>query len=96
MLARHAPGRARDDGFEVVPFANEIGQEFSPAISPDSKRIAYTWDGNKDNYDIYIKDVGKGTASRVTHNAAAELNPPGPRMGPGSSFFAWLESGPTS
>src|SRR3984893_9163541 len=56
MFVRHAPGRARDDGFEVVPFANEIGQELSPAISPDGKHIAYTWDGNKDNYDIYIKD----------------------------------------
>ncbi|MDT7816002.1 MAG: hypothetical protein QOJ42_5918 [Acidobacteriaceae bacterium] len=75
MLARHAPGRARDDGFEVAPFANEIGQEFSPAISPDSEHIAYTWDGNKDNYDIYIKDVGKGTVSRVTQDASAELNP---------------------
>jgi Tol biopolymer transport system component len=72
---RHASVRAREDGFEVVPFANEIGQEFDPAVSPDAKRIAYTWDGNKDNYDIYIKDVGKGSVSRLTHDAAADLNP---------------------
>ena len=58
---RHASVRATGDGFEVVPFANEIGQEFGPAVSPDGKRIAYTWDGNKDNYDVYIKVVGKGT-----------------------------------
>lgn len=72
---RHTSVRAKEDGFEVRPFANEIGQEFSPAVSPDGKRIAYTWDGNKDNYDIYIKDVSKGTVSRLTQDASPELNP---------------------
>ena len=72
---RQSPVRATEDGFEVTPFANEIGQEFSPAVSPDSKRIAYTWDGNKDNYDIYIKDLSKGTVSRLTRDDAPELNP---------------------
>jgi Tol biopolymer transport system component len=75
MASRHASARAREDGFEVLPFANEIGQEFSPAVSPDKKRIAYTWDGNKGNYDIYIKDVGNGTVSRLTEDAFVELNP---------------------
>jgi hypothetical protein len=72
---RHPSAKASEDGYEVVPFANEIGQEFSPAISPDNKRIAYTWDGNKGNYDIYIKDVSKGVVSRLTQDAAPELNP---------------------
>ena len=71
----HASATAKEDGFEVRPFANEIGQEFSPAISPDGKRIAYTWDGNKGNYDIYIKDVSKGTVFRLTKDTSPELNP---------------------
>jgi Tol biopolymer transport system component len=75
VLFIHQPARAREDSYEVVPFANEIGPEFSPAISPDNKRIAYTWDGNKGNYDIYIKDVNKGIVSRLTEGSAPELNP---------------------
>ena len=87
MSFRHASGRSKDDGFEVVPFANEIGQEFSPAISPDGKRIAYTWDGNKDNYDIYIKDVSKGEVVRFTQETSPELNP---AWSPDGSKLAFL------
>ncbi len=72
---RHRSTKAREESYEVVPFANEIGPEFGPAISPDNKRIAYTWDGNKGNYDIYIKDVNKGVVSRLTEGSSPELNP---------------------
>jgi Tol biopolymer transport system component len=71
----HASAKATDDNFEVLPFANEIGQEFSPAVSPDGKRIAYVWDGNGNNYDIYIKDVAKGSRIRLTRNSAPDISP---------------------
>jgi Tol biopolymer transport system component len=71
---RHRPARVTEESYEVAPFANEIGQEFSPAISPDNHRIAYTWDGNKGNYDIYIKDVKNGVVSRLTEDPSPELN----------------------
>jgi Tol biopolymer transport system component len=71
----HASAKAREDNFEVVPFADEIGQEFSPAVSPDNTRVAYVWDGNGDNYDIYIKEIGKGGITRLTRDAAPDLDP---------------------
>jgi Tol biopolymer transport system component len=75
LPSRHALAKVRDDNFEVLPFADEIGQEFSPAISPDSTRIAYVWDGNGNNYDIYIKDIQKGTVSRLTRDPSPDLSP---------------------
>ncbi len=87
LLRRHAYLQSKEDGFEVKPFANEIGQEFSPAISPNGERIAYTWDGNKDNYDIYVKDVSRGTVTRLTKDPGPDLNP---TWSPDGSKLAFL------
>lgn len=75
LPSRHALAKARDDNFEVLPFADEIGQEFSPTVSPDGRRIAYVWDGNGNNYDIYIKDIRKGRVSRLTDDPFPDLSP---------------------
>ena len=75
ILSWNHSAKAGEDNFEVVPFADEIGQEFSPAVSPDGQRIAYVWDGNGYNYDIYIKEVHKGTVARLTHDSSPDLDP---------------------
>jgi Tol biopolymer transport system component len=75
LPSRRAHAKVRDDNFEILPFANEIGQEFSPAVSPDGTRIAYVWDGNGSNYDIYIKDIQKGTLSRLTRDPSPDISP---------------------
>lgn len=74
-LWRRTSVQAGEEAFEVAPFASEIGQEFSPAISPDGRSIAYVWDGNGNNYDIYVKDVKKGAIVRLTNSPSPELNP---------------------
>ncbi|WP_446743420.1 LpqB family beta-propeller domain-containing protein [Silvibacterium acidisoli] len=73
---KHDPVSASiGDSFEVVPFSDEIGQQFSPSISPDGDRIAYVWDGNGDNYDIYIKQLKTGAVSRITNGPGADIHP---------------------
>lgn len=62
----------------VLPFANEFGAEINPAISPDGKTVAYAWDGNGDNYDIYLKSSNKGPATaptRLTWSPEPDLHP---------------------
>src|SRR5262249_49080818 len=78
-LWREAP-RTQTAVAEVLPFANEFGAEINPAISPDGKTVAYVWDGNGDNYDIYLKpsSKGPGTApSRLTSSPEPDLHPAG-------------------
>jgi Tol biopolymer transport system component len=63
------------DSFEIVPFSDEIGEQFSPSIAPDGTRIAYVWDGNGSNYDIYIKDLKSGAVKRLTEDNAPDIHP---------------------
>jgi Tol biopolymer transport system component len=59
----------------VSPLSTEIGTQFAPAISPDGNAVAYVWDGNGGNLDIYIKDIPSGIVKRFTNRPEPELNP---------------------
>lgn len=83
-------GASETDTFEVVPFSNEIGQQFSPSISPDGGRIAYVWDGNGNNFDIYTKRLSTGVVSRVTTSPAADIHP---AWSPDGQHIAFLRQG---
>jgi Tol biopolymer transport system component len=52
------------------------GLQIQPAFSPDGKKVAFAWDGEKhENFDIYVKIVGPGAPLRLTSNPAAEHHP---------------------
>ncbi len=47
--------------YKIVPFTSALGQEFSPAISPDGRWIAYAARPQGEETRIYIKSIdGKG------------------------------------
>jgi len=49
------------------PLTGSLGLEFEPAISPDAKQIAFSWDGGKGPYSsIYVKLIGAGSPLRLT------------------------------
>src|SRR5271165_3505721 len=54
----------------VFPLAGNAGLETSPAFSPDGKQVAYSWDENRKNFDIYVKSIDGGILRRLTDNAA--------------------------
>src|SRR5205823_5706159 len=61
---------------EVKPLTTYAGNESEPALSPDGKQIAFSWDGpSQDNYDIYVRLVGGGAALRLTTDAAPDHAP---------------------
>ena len=47
-----------------------------PSVSADGKRVAYSWDGGKqDNFDIYIQLIGEEPPVRITFDPATDVSP---------------------
>jgi Tol biopolymer transport system component len=60
----------------IVPFTSLPGMEAGPRISPDGKFVAFQWNGPaKDNWDIYVKQIGRGEPLRLTTDPAADTFP---------------------
>ena len=61
---------------KVVPLTSFPGRENDPSFSPDGNRIAFDWDGQKeDNTDIYVKMIGTEGVHRLTTNPAVDDAP---------------------
>ena len=59
-----------------VPLTSYMGSESAPSFSPDGDRVAFVWDGPKqDNYDIYVKQIGEDQPVRLTTNPAPDNFP---------------------
>ncbi len=55
----------------IVPFTTLPGIEANPRFSPDGKLVAFQWNGPaRDNWDIYVKQVGPGEPLRLTSDPA--------------------------
>ena len=69
----------------VVPLTSLPGAEYAPALSPDGKRLAFTWTpADSQNQDIYVMDLPGGNPRRVTDDPAADVfaewSPDGQRL----------------
>ena len=72
------------------------GQEQTPALSPDGKQVAFSWNGEQeDNFDIYVKLVDAGTPVRLTQNPNVDS---APAWSPDGRFLSFVrfERGTTS
>jgi Tol biopolymer transport system component/predicted Ser/Thr protein kinase len=59
-----------------VPLTSLAGVTRQPALSPDGRQVAFSWDGEKrDNFDVYVKLLGPGPPLRLTTDPAADSAP---------------------
>lgn len=64
--------------------------EFQPSLSPDGSQVAFSWNGlNQDNFDIYVKLVGRGEPLRLTSNPENDFSP---AWSPDGRWIAFLRS----
>lgn len=64
--AKHTPPRA-------LPFTSFPGSESDPSFSPDGGSVVFAWDGERrESFDIYLKEVGSDTVTRLTADPAPE------------------------
>jgi len=72
----------------ALPFTTFPGFELNPALSPDGKQVAFTWNGAKqDNFDIYLQLVGSNSRLQLTKNPAEDFSP---AWSPNGSSIAFL------
>jgi len=57
---------------QVTTFA---GREETPALSPDGTQIAFAWDGDGENEDIYVMRLGAHSPLRLTQDEARDHSP---------------------
>jgi DNA-binding winged helix-turn-helix (wHTH) protein len=58
------------------PLTSYMGNEVTPALSPDGRLIAFSWSGPKDeNYDIYVLQIGDASPLRLTEDPAVDIHP---------------------
>jgi len=75
VILRRPGFRVREDEYEIVPFSAEVGLQFSPAISPDNKTVAFVWDGGGNQFDIYSRSAGSTELQRLTHDSLPSIHP---------------------
>jgi Tol biopolymer transport system component len=73
----------------TTPFTSEPGKEYSPAISPDEKTVAYVWDGDKDEPDIYLKSIENGKTVHLPGSSGVRIFP---TWSPDGGSLAYLRS----
>ena len=65
---------------KVRSLAGLAGQTMLPALSPDGKSVAFSWNGGEgsedpDNLDIYVQRIDGGSPVRITTSPGRDLGP---------------------
>jgi Tol biopolymer transport system component/DNA-binding winged helix-turn-helix (wHTH) protein len=76
------------DGSSLEPSAGQLGpvirtaqltsfpgDEYSPTLSPDGTRVAFSWNGEDDNRDIYVTMIDGTGLQRLTHAPELDSDP---------------------
>jgi Tol biopolymer transport system component/DNA-binding winged helix-turn-helix (wHTH) protein len=60
----------------VISVVTEVGEKYTPSLSPDGQHLAFAWNGGSgSNFNIYVKLVGTEEPVRLTKQASIDFDP---------------------
>ena len=78
----------------VTPITSRTGYELAPTLSPDGESVAFSWDGQGGDRNLYVTRIGGSGMSRLTDAAEPDRFP---AWSPDGAHIAFLrEMGPDS
>jgi len=71
----HSP-KSKVDQPEVTPAVTNVGEKYTPALSPDGQHLAFVWNGGVGpHFNLYVKVVGTEESLRLTNQASLDFDP---------------------
>jgi len=71
----HSP-RSKAGQPAVIPAVTNVGEKYTPSLSPDGQHLAFVWNGGAGPYfNLYVKVVGTEELLRLTNQPALDFNP---------------------
>ena len=92
VRARRSRASPSSAPLRTVPLTSLPGQERAPAFSPDGNQVAFFWEGETGNEDIYVKLVDAGTPLRLTTSPVSDRNPAWSPEGRHIAFIRFSQS----
>ena len=78
---------------KIILFTSFPGSEMEPSFSPDSRQIAFTWNGpGANNYDVYVKRLDTGAQLRLTSHPSDDRYPCWSPDGRHIAFIRFMEN----
>jgi Tol biopolymer transport system component/DNA-binding winged helix-turn-helix (wHTH) protein len=60
----------------VTPAVTNVGEKYTPSLSPDGQHLAFAWNGGAGPHvSLYVKIVGTEELLRLTNQASMDFNP---------------------
>jgi Tol biopolymer transport system component/DNA-binding winged helix-turn-helix (wHTH) protein len=60
----------------VIPAVTNVGEKYTPALSPDGQHLAFVWNGGSGpHFSLYVKVVGTEESLRLTKEASLDFSP---------------------
>jgi Tol biopolymer transport system component/DNA-binding winged helix-turn-helix (wHTH) protein len=68
--------RSKAGQLAVTPAVTNVGEKYTPALSPDGQHLAFVWNGGTgSHFNLYVKVVGTEESLQLTKQPSLDFNP---------------------